>query len=76
MYRSNRNISSVLSALRNMGFEVDKILDSKNPVYTIKYISNMHPIIGFSKTFDDFINPKPNFGAIMTCASADKGCLL
>ena len=63
-----------VETLKNMGFEIDKISESENPVYAIKYATNMHPIIGFSKTFDDSFNPKSNFGAIMTCSSADKGC--
>ena len=39
-----------------------------------KYTANMQPIIGFSKTFDHPFNPKSNFGAIMTCSSADEDC--
>lgn len=60
--------------LKNMGFQIDKLSEAKNPVYSIKYAPDRHPIIGFSKTFDDDFNPKSNFAAIMTCSSADKGC--
>lgn len=60
--------------LKNMGFQIDTLSEDKNPVYSIKYAANSHPIIGFSKTFDDDFNPKSNFAAIMTCSSADKGC--
>lgn len=60
--------------LKNMGFAIDKLSVNDNPVYSIKFASNAHPIIGFSKTFDDEFNPKGNFAAIMTCSSADKGC--
>lgn len=60
--------------LKNMGFQIDTLSETKNTVYSIKYASNSHPIIGFSKTFDDDFNPKSNFAAIMTCSSADKGC--
>ena len=35
---------------------------------------NAHPIIGFSKTYDDDFNPQSEFVAILTCSSADKGC--
>ena len=62
------------NTMKTMGFEIEKISESENPVYTIKYASNRHPIIGFSKTFDASFNPKANFAAIMTCSSADKGC--
>jgi arsenate reductase len=60
--------------LKNNGFEIKKLSQTENPVYSIKYANNAHPIIGFSKTFDDSFNPESNFGAIMTCSSADKGC--
>jgi len=60
--------------LKNSGFQISKLSENSNPVYSIKYASNAHPIIGFSKTFDDDFNPKANFGAIMTCSSADEGC--
>lgn len=60
--------------LKKMGFQIDTLSEGKNPVYAIKYAANSHPIIGFSKTFDDDFNPKSNFAAIMTCSSADKGC--
>jgi len=60
--------------LKNSGFLIETLSEGKNPVYSIKYAANAHPIIGFSKTFDDEFNPKSNFGAIMTCSSADEGC--
>lgn len=64
----------VAETLKNMGFEIDKLSKTNNPVYSIKFALNSHPIIGFSKSFDDKFNPKNNFAAIMTCSSADKGC--
>ncbi len=60
--------------LTNHGFQIIKLSESKNPVYSIKYNTNSPPIIGFSKTFDDSFNPTSNFAAIMTCSSADEGC--
>lgn len=60
--------------LKNMGFEILKLSPTENPVYSIKYASNAHPIIGFSKTFDSSFNPKSKYAAIMTCSSADAGC--
>lgn len=61
-------------ALENSGFKITKLSETNNPVYSIKYAENSHSVIGFSKTFNDNFNPKTNFGAIMTCSSADKGC--
>ena len=60
--------------LSNQGFEIQKIADVKNPIYAIKFDENSHPIIAFSKKYDDEFNPKSNFAAIMTCSHADGNC--
>lgn len=60
--------------LAKQGFQIKTIAEGNNPIYTIKYAENAHPIIGFSKTFDDSFNPQSEFAAIMTCSSADQGC--
>ena len=62
--------------LRNSGFEVKTISEGNNPIYSIKYAQNAHPVIGFSKKLDDDFNPKSEFAAIMTCNSADEACPL
>ena len=60
--------------LSNAGFEIKVIGDGTNPIYSIKYADNAHPIIGFSKTFDNAFNPKSEFAAILTCSHADENC--
>jgi len=60
--------------LAKQGFKIKTIAEGSNPVYAIKYAENEHPIIGFSKTFDDDFNPQSEFAAILTCSSADQGC--
>ena len=60
--------------LSHQGFEIQKLSETENPVYAVKYALNEHPIICFSKTFDDSFNPNSQFAAIMTCSSADEGC--
>ena len=45
-----------------------------NPIYSIKYAPDTHPIIGFSKTYDYSFNPASNFAAVMTCSHADENC--
>ena len=60
--------------LGKQGFIIQKLSDTVNPVFGIKYDHNQHPIICFSKTFDDTFNPENKFAAIMTCSSADEGC--
>lgn len=64
----------VAETLTNQGFEIQKISDTENSVYAVKFDENQHPIICFSKTYFDNFNPKSNFGAIMTCNHADEGC--
>jgi arsenate reductase len=60
--------------LEKTGFKIKTISEGKNPVYAIKYSENEHPIIGFSKTYDDDFNPQSEFAAILTCSQADGGC--
>ena len=60
--------------LETSGFRISIIAEGKNPIYSIKYDDNTHPIIGFSKTYDDAFNPTSAFCAIMTCSQADGGC--
>ena len=64
----------VAETLKKQGFEIFKLSDTNNSVYTIKYSENEHPVIGFSKKLDDDFNPKSEFAAIMTCDSANEAC--
>ncbi|MEA1785760.1 protein-tyrosine-phosphatase [Arenibacter sp. GZD96] len=60
--------------LEDAGYKIHSIAEGTNPIYSIKYTANAHPIIGFSKTYDDPFNPVSEFAAIMTCSQADVGC--
>ncbi len=60
--------------LQNSGFKIETISEGNNPIYSIKYSENEHPIIGFSKKLDAEFNPKSDFAAVMTCSQADNGC--
>jgi arsenate reductase len=64
----------VAETLTNQGFQIQKLSESANPVYAIKFDENQAAVICFSKTYFDDFNPKNNFGAIMTCNNADEGC--
>ena len=66
----------VAETLTNQGFLIQKLSDTDNPVYVVKYDQNENPIICFSKTYNNEFNPKNKFGAIMTCNNADEGCPL
>ncbi|GAA4895620.1 protein-tyrosine-phosphatase [Flaviramulus aquimarinus] len=60
--------------LANQGFQIIKLSEEDNPVYSIKFSENDPAVIAFSKQFSDDFNPASEFAAIMTCSSADKGC--
>ena len=64
----------VAEVLKDSGFQINVLSDGNNPVYSIKYAENEHPVIGFSKIFDDVFNPKSSFAALMTCDSANEAC--
>ncbi len=64
----------VAETLISQGFEIQKLSETTNPVYAVKFDANELPIICFSKKYDDDFNPKNAFAAIMTCDSADEGC--
>lgn len=64
----------VVETLQEAGFQIAQLSQEKNPIYSIKYAENEHPIIGFSKQFSADFNPKTDFCAIMTCSQADENC--
>ncbi len=64
----------VAETLQNQGFTIQKLSESENPVYAVKFAKNELAIICFSKKYDDDFNPKSAFAAILTCDSADENC--
>lgn len=64
----------VAQTLTGQGFKIEKLSEEANPIYSIKYAQDEHPVIGFSKAYDAPFNPQAGFAAIMTCSSADQGC--
>ncbi len=64
----------ITQTLETQGFQVAQISDGTIPIYSIKYAENAHPVIGFSKVYDDAFNPKSGFAAILTCSQADADC--
>jgi len=57
-----------------LGFIIQKLCDTANPVYAIKYSENENPVICFSKVYNDRYNPKSHFGAILNCHDSDSAC--
>lgn len=64
----------VVETLEKQGFKINKISETDNPIYIIKFDKNALPIIGFSKKHDHFYNPQSHFAALMMCSQADDGC--
>lgn len=64
----------IAEILSRQGFTIKKLSEGNNPVYAVKYADNENPIICFSKVYDDDFNPKSQFGAVVTCDSADENC--
>jgi hypothetical protein len=62
-----------VSAMERAGFVV-KNPGGNNPHYTVTFASNRPPVESFSKKYDDAVNPKDGFAAVMTCDQADKNC--
>lgn len=65
-----------VKAMKNAGFDINLKKDGNNPVYEARYTSDTPALILFSKTYDDALNPKSDFAAIMTCSHADENCPL
>ena len=65
---------AVHKTLEESGFKIATLADGHNPIYTIKYAENDHPIIMFSKRYNSDFNPIDSFAAILTCAQADGDC--
>lgn len=64
----------VSETLANHGFQILKLSEGNNPIYSIKFSDNEPGVIAFSKEFGYDFNPSSGFAAIMTCSSADEAC--
>ena len=64
----------VAKTLKKQGFQITKLSKEKNSIYSVKLAENSHPIIAFSKKYNDNFNPKEEFAALMTCDQADENC--
>jgi arsenate reductase len=62
-----------VESLKRMGFLIEA-RGENNPSYFVSFSKDAIPIVAFSKTYDNSINPKSGFAAIMTCSHADENC--
>lgn len=64
----------VIQTLRQDGFKIKQLSEGNNPIYSVKFSEREHPVIAFSKKYDDEFNPASNFAAILTCSQANESC--
>lgn len=62
-----------VAAIKRDGFKIVKKGDD-NPVYFVFHGEESEPIVTFSKVYDDPLNAKHGFAAVMTCDHADENC--
>lgn len=67
------NINAI-NTVKRIGFDVKKTTETTNPIYHLYYNENEKPIECFSKVYNDDVNPKQEFAAIMTCSDAEENC--
>lgn len=66
-----------IAAIERAGFVVERPeAAGENPHYRVSFARDVPPIESFSKRFDDPVNPRADFVAVMTCSEADQECPL
>ncbi len=65
-----------VAALQRAGLLIKQKAESQNPVYVVKFDEALNGFECFSKVYDDVVNPKENFAALMTCSQAEAECPL
>jgi arsenate reductase len=64
---------NAIASLKRAGFNIKESSDT-NPKVEVNFSLEEHPLICFSKKYDDPPNPTANFAAIMTCSEANAEC--
>lgn len=64
-----------IAAAERAGFVVERRGPAgDNPHYLVRFAGDTPAIEAFSKRYDDPVNPRADFVAVMTCSEADQGC--
>ena len=63
-----------VKAIGEVGFNIEQMDESNNPVYQVHFSKAKDPLKCFSKVYNDEFNPQKDFTAIMTCSHADENC--
>jgi arsenate reductase len=67
---------TVAATLRKIGFKIELLTTCDNPIYSIKYRNNDHPIIIFQKNTIIVLTPADEFAVILTCSAQTKVALI
>lgn len=62
-----------VAAVERAGFKVEHP-GGENPRYRVAFSAEALPLVLFSKVYDDAVNPRQGFAAVMTCSDADENC--
>lgn len=62
-----------VEAIKRAGFKVSS-QGKGNTTYSVSFSTKADPIKMFSTLYDDVVNPKQDFAAVMTCSHADENC--
>jgi protein-tyrosine phosphatase/arsenate reductase len=65
--------ANAINALTATGLEVTPESTESNAHFTVRF-GDKESTACFSKVYDDEVNPKSNFAAIMTCSDAEENC--
>ncbi|WP_216593238.1 low molecular weight phosphatase family protein [Sediminibacterium salmoneum] len=65
---------NAVQALQQIGFEVIAKDATSNPVYEVVFAANASKMMAFSKLYTHEENPQKEYGAVLTCSSADASC--
>jgi len=65
---------NAVAAMERVGFDISKKEEVSNPVYQVSFDPTGTIQDVWSKEYDSPDNPSKDFGAIMTCSSADLNC--
>lgn len=66
--------SNAVDALSRSGIELLKAENGTNPVYLMRFGTDLPGMALYSKHFEDAPNPMDSFCAVMVCADADESC--
>lgn len=65
---------NAVDALKRAGFKVERLNAVTNATYQARYGNSFKPKAMFSKKYDNAVNPRKYFSAVMVCAEADASC--